>query len=257
LYKYISIYYTKAGIAQLVEQWTEDPRVTSSNLVPGIFFFFLRFSKFFEVELNIYDLNFRTNLIETFTNKKMKRILNNILFTVFISVVSCGSINVANAAGTLTDCADSPAFKKRLDTSVKKLETRLKKYEPGSPQALALEQQVAQTKRRFDRYAKSDLMCGKDGLPHLITSGDWKHASEFMIPGVMFLYTTGWIGWAGRKYVKTVAKTKNPAEKEIIIDVPLALQIMASAYLWPIYSWKEFISGDFVAPKEEITVSPR
>ena len=25
-----------AGIAQLVEQWTENPRVTSSNLVPGI-----------------------------------------------------------------------------------------------------------------------------------------------------------------------------------------------------------------------------
>ena len=187
----------------------------------------------------------------------MKRILNNTLFMLFISLLSWCSLDVANAAGTLTDCADSPAFKKRLNTSVKKLETRLAKYEAGSPQALALEQQIAQTKRRFDRYAKSDLMCGKDGLPHLITSGDWKHASEFMIPGVMFLYTAGWIGWAGRNYVQTVAKTKNPAEKEIIIDVPLALQIMASGYLWPVYSWKEFISGDFVADKSEITVSPR
>ena len=27
----------KAGIAQLVEQWIEDPRVSSSNLLPGIF----------------------------------------------------------------------------------------------------------------------------------------------------------------------------------------------------------------------------
>jgi hypothetical protein len=26
----------QAGIAQLVEQWTENPRVTSSSLVPGI-----------------------------------------------------------------------------------------------------------------------------------------------------------------------------------------------------------------------------
>ena len=26
----------KAGIAQSVEQWTENPRVTSSSLVPGI-----------------------------------------------------------------------------------------------------------------------------------------------------------------------------------------------------------------------------
>jgi photosystem I subunit 3 len=187
----------------------------------------------------------------------MKRILNHTLFIVFISLMSCCSLNVANAAGTLVDCGESAAFKKRGETSVKKLEVRLKKYEPGSPQALTLEQQIAQTKNRFDRYAKSDLMCGKDGLPHLITSGDWKHAAEFMIPGVMFLYTTGWIGWAGRKYIQTVAKTKNPAEKEIIIDVPLALQIMFSGYLWPVYSWKEFIQGDFIASKSEITVSPR
>ena len=187
----------------------------------------------------------------------MKRILKQTLFTVVISLASCCSLNVANAAGTLTDCGESPAFQKRLATSVKKLETRLKKYEPGSPQALALEQQISQTKNRFDRYAKSDLMCGSDGLPHLITSGDWKHAAEFTIPGIAFLYTTGWIGWAGRKYIQTIAKTKNPAEKEIIVDVPLALQIMASAYLWPVLSWKEFIKGDLVASKDEITVSPR
>ncbi len=31
------IIYVKAGIAQLVEQRTENPRVTSSNLVPGNF----------------------------------------------------------------------------------------------------------------------------------------------------------------------------------------------------------------------------
>ena len=30
-------YYIEARIAQLVEQWIEDPRVTSSNLVLGIF----------------------------------------------------------------------------------------------------------------------------------------------------------------------------------------------------------------------------
>ena len=31
------MYCIKAGIAQLVEQWIEDPRVTSSNLVLGIY----------------------------------------------------------------------------------------------------------------------------------------------------------------------------------------------------------------------------
>jgi photosystem I subunit 3 len=78
-----------------------------------------------------------------------------------------------------------------------------------------------------------------------------------MIPGIGFLYTTGWIGWAGRKYVQTVAKTSNPQEKEIIIDVPVALKIMLSGYLWPVASWQEFVSGDFVAATDDITVSPR
>merc|ERR1711881_541798 len=76
-------------------------------------------------------------------------------------------------------------------------------------------------------------------------------------PYLGFLYTTGWIGTAGRKYLRTVAKTKNPAEKEIIIDVPLALTIMFSNFVWPIESWNAFIAGDLVADKEEITVSPR
>ena len=34
--EYVMIYLMKAEIAQLVEQWTENPRVTSSNLVLGI-----------------------------------------------------------------------------------------------------------------------------------------------------------------------------------------------------------------------------
>jgi photosystem I subunit 3 len=183
-----------------------------------------------------------------------QRIFNMIVALVIMCVIYAPR---SNSIGILVDCEDSLAFKKRLDISVKKLETRLKKYELGSPQALSLEQQIAQTKNRFARYSKSDLMCGKDGLPHLITSGDWKHSSEFMIPGIMFLYTAGWIGWSGRKYVQTIAKTKNPVEKEIIIDVPLALKIMSSGYLWIVYAWKEFVAGDFVASKSEITISPR
>jgi photosystem I subunit 3 len=47
-------------------------------------------------------------------------------------------------------------------------------------------------------------------------------------------------------------------EKEIIIDVPLALKIMFSGYMWPVNSWKEAIEqGEFVASDEDITVSPR
>ena len=174
----------------------------------------------------------------------MKRLLLffYIIFTLILNLPN----SVFASSGILIECDKSTAFSKRLNTSVKKLEGRLIKYEKGTPPALALEDQILQTKNRFARYKDSALLCGLDGLPHLITDGELTHASEFILPGLIFLYTTGWIGWSGRKYLQTVALTKNPTEKEIIIDVPLALSIMFSGYIWPLLSWNEFTSGNFV-----------
>lgn len=159
--------------------------------------------------------------------------------------------------GGLTKCSESPAFAKRLKTSVKKLEQRMSQYEPDSPPALALKQQIARTEARFDKYSRSELLCGADGLPHLIADGRWSHAAEFILPGFGFIYISGWIGYVGRKYLRAVSTTKNPSESEIIINVPLALKIMTTGYIWPISAWQELISGDLVAPKDEVTVSPR
>jgi photosystem I subunit 3 len=159
--------------------------------------------------------------------------------------------------GGLTKCSESPAFTKRLNTSVKKLEQRITQYEEDSPPALALQQQIDRTKARFDKYSRSDLLCGADGLPHLIADGRWSHAPEFIFPGFGFLYISGWIGWVGRKYVRVVSTMKNPTENEIIINVPLALKIMTTGYIWPISAWQELINGDLVAPDNEVTVSPR
>lgn len=172
-------------------------------------------------------------------------------------VILTGALPSFADAGLLIDCNESSAFTKRLNSSVKKLENRLAKYEKGTPPALALQQQITNTKLRFNRYAKSGLLCGSDGLPHLVTDGDFNHAPEFIIPGLIFLYTSGWIGWVGRKYIQTVALTKTATEKEIIIDIPLALEIMFSGYLWPILAWNEFSSGNFVAESKDITASPR
>jgi photosystem I subunit 3 len=159
--------------------------------------------------------------------------------------------------GGLTKCSESPAFAKRLKTSVKKLEQRISQYEADSPPALALQQQSDRTKARFDKYSRSELLCGTDGLPHLIADGRWSHSAEFIIPGFGFIYISGWIGYVGRKYLRAVSTTSNPSENEIIINVPLALKIMTTGYIWPISAWQELISGDLVAPKDEITVSPR
>ena len=159
--------------------------------------------------------------------------------------------------GGLTKCSESPVFSKRLKTSVKKLELRMAQYEADSPPALALQQQINRTQARFEKYSRSDLLCGADGLPHLIADGRWSHAAEFILPGFGFIYISGWIGWVGRKYLRAVSTTKNPAESEIIINVPLALKIMTTGYIWPISAWQELISGDLVASTDEITVSPR
>lgn len=157
----------------------------------------------------------------------------------------------------LQKCSDSTAFIKRQKASVKKLEQRLSTYKLDSPSALALQQQIDKTNSRFEKYSRSDLLCGTDGLPHLIADGRWDHAAEFIVPGVGFLYISGWIGYVGRKYLRAISVTKNPAESEIVINVPLALEIMATGYIWPISIWQELIHDELIALTDGVTVSPR
>lgn len=162
----------------------------------------------------------------------------------------------ADIAG-LIPCKDSPIFNKRLLSSIKKLELRLSKYDPSTPPALALENQITKTKSRFNKYGQAGLLCGSDGLPHLITDGRWSHAGDFVFPGILFIYITGWIGWVGRGYLQAIAKTKKPTEKEIIIDVPLALKFSASGFTWPLAALQEFTSGKLTENDNNITISPR
>jgi photosystem I subunit 3 len=185
----------------------------------------------------------------------MKRF--NIISLLFVALLAFTPNQALADIGGLTKCSDSPAFNKRLKSSVKKLDQRMSQYEADSPPALALQQQIDRTQARFDKYSRSSLLCGTDGLPHLVADGRWSHAAEFILPGFGFVYISGWIGYVGRKYVRAVSTTKNPAQSEIIINVPLALKIMTTGYIWPISSWQELISGDLVAPDNEITVSPR
>jgi len=167
-------------------------------------------------------------------------------------------IEKVNASfNNLVPCKESPAFQKRLNSSVRKLENRLKLYTPESKESKFLLREVKATKARFERYGKENLLCGKEGLPRIIASGQWDHANEFTIPGVLFLYITGWIGWVGRKYLRYASGTENAFENEIIINVPVALSIMNSGFLWPVEAWKEFASGDLLANEDDVTVSPR
>jgi len=186
----------------------------------------------------------------------MKNLKFTSLFFTFLFLITPS--NAFAEVGGLKKCSESPAFTKRLNASVKKLQTRMETYEENSLPNLALKQQIQRTEARFEKYSNSELLCGTDdGLPHLIADGRWSHANDFMLPGFSFLYIAGWIGWVGRKYVRAVRKTVKPTENEIIINVPLALEIMATGYIWPISAWNELISGDLIVNKDEITISPR
>ncbi|KAL5731537.1 hypothetical protein ACHQM5_004257 [Ranunculus cassubicifolius] len=153
---------------------------------------------------------------------------------------------VADISG-LTPCKDSKQFAKREKQSLKKLESSLKLYAPDSAPALAIKATMEKTTRRFDNYGKQGLLCGADGLPHLIVSGDQRHWGEFITPGILFLYIAGWIGWVGRSYLIAIRDEKKPTQKEIIIDVPLASRILFRGFIWPVAAYRELVNGDLVA----------
>ena len=85
----------------------------------------------------------------------MKR--SNLITLLFLVLLAFTPDQVSADIGGLTKCSDSPAFTKRLNSSVKKLEQRMSTYEVDSPPALALQQQIDRTKARFDKYGRSDL----------------------------------------------------------------------------------------------------
>ncbi|HEY9658014.1 MAG TPA: Photosystem I reaction center subunit III [Allocoleopsis sp.] len=139
----------------------------------------------------------------------------------------------ADVAG-LTPCGESKAFLQR-----------------------AANARTAQAKARFEAYANSNVLCGSEGLPHLIVDGRLNHIGEFIIPSILFLYIAGWIGWVGRSYLIAVRGGKDPEMKEIIIEVPLALKFMLSGFAWPLAALQEFTTGKLTVPDREIPVSPR
>lgn len=140
----------------------------------------------------------------------------------------------------LTPCSESPAFLQRAQNARASTDTR-----PAQD--------------RFQYYIDNNAVCGPEGLPHLIVDGRPGHLGDITTPGLLFLYIAGFIGWAGRSYIQAVKKLPGAAaeSKEIIIDVPLALQCVVSALLWPVAAVKELLSGELVAKDEEIPVGPR
>ncbi|PSC72813.1 Photosystem I reaction center subunit III [Micractinium conductrix] len=175
---------------------------------------------------------------------------------------SFGAVDAAYAdVAGLTPCSESKAFAKRKKNEVKALNKRLKNYEAGSAPALAIQATIEKTERRFDNYGKQGLLCGTDGLPHLIADPGlalrYGHAGDVFIPTIGFIYFAGWLGFAGSKYLQEVAKATKPIEKEIIIDVPLAWRMLWEGFGWPLRAFAEYKNGSLMEDDSKITTSPR
>ncbi len=169
----------------------------------------------------------------------MKRLfpflLSAFLFLGFAPIANAKAGPVLNAdrasteftASALTTCSENARFQQRAS-------------EASTPKDI----------KRFTRYGKA--LCGDDGLPHLIIAppiepwGAWfnrGHEGDLLIPGVMFIYITGIIGWSGREYVRSVRGQKNAAESEIIIDTSLAWKCLKRGAAWPLHANREGKNG--------------
>jgi photosystem I subunit 3 len=185
-------------------------------------------------------------------------LMSNIHLTWFLILSFFGTPQIASAdVSGLVLCKESPVFERRINVSLQKLNARLVNYKENTPAYLALKEQINRTKGRFVKYGEQGLLCGVDGLPHLIADGRLNHAGEFLAPGFLFLYIAGYIGWAGRSYLKYTRMIEKPNEGEIIINVPVAIGMISATFLWPFLAWNELILGELFASSEDVTFSPR
>jgi photosystem I subunit 3 len=107
----------------------------------------------------------------------------------------------------------------------------------------------------FEVYS-SELLCGEDGLPHLPLDR-MDRAVDVAIPIALFLYVAGFIGWSGRAYLQSASQAAKPEEKEIFIDLALAIPALFKGLLWPLLALQELASGKLTVKESEISVSPR
>ena len=107
--------------------------------------------------------------------------LNNVIFNGYAAIST-------SRCWRLSKIQRFCCISKRLARSIKKLKKRLTNYEEATPAYLALKKEMVQTEIRFAKYSKQGLLCGSDGLPHLVADGRPSHAGEFVLPVILFIY---------------------------------------------------------------------
>jgi photosystem I subunit III len=164
----------------------------------------------------------------------MSKVFVWLLTPILVLMIGFSAVSPALAASsTLVLCRESPAFQQRQQSAPEG-------YYYTKP---------------FEVYS-SELLCGEDGLPHLrVDRSD--RLVDVAIPIGLFLYIAGFIGWSGRAYLQAANKSNTPEEKEIFIDLALAIPALIKGLLWPFLAVAELLTNQLTAKETEISVSPR
>ncbi|CAA6668580.1 unnamed protein product [Spirodela intermedia] len=151
----------------------------------------------------------------------------------------------ADIAG-LTPCKESKAFAKREKQALRKLESSLKKYDPDSAPALAIKATMERTKRRFDNYGKFGLLCGSDGLPHLIVSGDQRHWGSSS-PGLALPVHRRMDRVGGEELPHRHPRREEADPEGDHHRRPPRLPAALPGFIWPVAAYREYLNGDLIA----------
>jgi photosystem I subunit III len=154
------------------------------------------------------------------------------------------AINPKQVNEPLAPCIQVPAY---IDAKAAAYTKQKEAAQKGI--ALTFDKDGLDTK--FARYDKAS--CDKEtGLPHLVVDGRLDHLGDFVIPGLLFLYIAGALGWAGRSYLM---ESSGP-EDEIMIDLQRAIKCLLLSFLWPVTALPQ-LTGKMFEADDRITISPR
>lgn len=157
-----------------------------------------------------------------------------------------GNYSVAGARSQLEPCAKNKRFAKRIKDELYKVSNKQNKFPEGSVVYNRYVEKTARVKKRQASYGAR--MCGKkDGLPRALSEPSLARGNT-NLPSAGFFYIAGWIGWAGRTYLRGGANV----EQEVNIDAPFAAGCMANSFVWPVVAWQEIVNGDYVVADREI-----
>lgn len=157
-----------------------------------------------------------------------------------------GNYSVAGARSQLEPCAKNKRFAKRIKDELYKVSNKQNKFPEGSVVYNRYVEKTARVKKRQTVYGAR--MCGKkDGLPRALGEPSFAKGNT-NLPALGFFYIAGWIGWAGRTYLRG----ELDVESEVNIDVPFAAACMANSFVWPVSAWQDIVNGDYVVPDNQI-----